>query len=197
MANARRLLAAAEVMFEKSDYSLATSLAILSIEESGKIPILRGLSVARNEKEISSCWKNYRSHIGKNKLWVAPYLFRKGARKLTDLKILVDDKADHPYVLEHIKQLGLYSDCLGKAHWSEPCKVIEKNMAASIIKNSRSFLTDKLFTELEIELWIKHMGPVWGSTQELININIVKWYAEMQERGLASNIENAMAQSLF
>jgi len=49
--NAIRLAEDAELLLGNKRYPSATSLAILSIEESGKVTILRGLSVAKDGKE--------------------------------------------------------------------------------------------------------------------------------------------------
>jgi hypothetical protein len=42
------------------------ALAILAIEEAGKISILRRLAVALADIEVSDVWKEYRSHTSKN-----------------------------------------------------------------------------------------------------------------------------------
>ena len=53
--NARRLVDDAKLLLDAGRFPSATSLAILSIEESGKTSILRHLSVAKDEKEIADC----------------------------------------------------------------------------------------------------------------------------------------------
>ncbi|MGM0985309.1 MAG: AbiV family abortive infection protein, partial [Pseudomonadota bacterium] len=54
------------------DGYLANSLATLSIEESGKVSILRAMSLARDEKELKEEWRRYRSHTNKNVQWILP-----------------------------------------------------------------------------------------------------------------------------
>jgi len=115
--NAKRLLDDSKKLCEIGSYSTSTALAILSIEESGKISILRELSVARNDKDIAEIWKSYRSHTSKNLNWMLTDLVAKGARKLDDLRPLFNKNSEHPYVLDQVKQIAFYTDCLGNAHW--------------------------------------------------------------------------------
>ena len=42
---------------------------------------------------------------------------------------LVSGDSDHPYVLDQLKQIAFYTDCLGDAHWSIPDEVIDESPA--------------------------------------------------------------------
>ena len=117
--NARRLADDAKLLLNEGRYPTAASLAALSIEESGKRSVLRGLAFAPSE-EILKAWKDYRSHRSKNAAWILPSLVADGARDLDSLRLATDSSAEHTAVLDQVKQLGLYTDCLGDAHWSEP-----------------------------------------------------------------------------
>ncbi|MFH1595578.1 MAG: hypothetical protein ABIG94_04295, partial [Pseudomonadota bacterium] len=46
----------------------------------------------------------------------------------------------------------------------------------------------------EIELWIKHLGPVWGKHMSWMQHALENWYHEMQEYGLAQEGANAMRE---
>ncbi|PDT50911.1 MULTISPECIES: AbiV family abortive infection protein [Sinorhizobium] len=59
--NAKRLIHDAELLFENGRYPTALSIAILAIEEAGKISILRGLSVAPDDKTLIAAWRDYRT----------------------------------------------------------------------------------------------------------------------------------------
>jgi len=124
--NAKRLAADAGRLLAIDRYPSALELAILSIEESGKISILRSLVLARSEDDVKTAWREYRSHTSKNRLWPIIELVRKGARKLDDFVSLFCDQADHTLLLDQLKQIALYTDCLGDCHWSEPDQVIDK-----------------------------------------------------------------------
>src|ERR1700712_243598 len=68
--NARRLLYDAQLLFAAHRFPSACSLAILSIEESGKLPVLREIGVARDADEAKGAWKRYRTHQAKNVAWI-------------------------------------------------------------------------------------------------------------------------------
>lgn len=132
--NAQRLLEDAHILFKLGKYPTATSLAILSIEESGKTSILRELALARDGKEVKKAWKAYRSHTKKNALWLFPSLVSSGGRQLEDFRPLFDSGSDHTTVLDNLKQVAFYTDCLGRAHWSQPSEVVDQNTAEQILK---------------------------------------------------------------
>jgi len=192
--NARRLATDADSLLKAGAFPSAASLAILAIEEAGKVSILRALSVARSEAEAGETWKEYRSHTKKNASWILPQLAAAGARKLEDFRPIFDEVSDHPYVLDQLKQLGFYTDCLGKAHWSKPTEVIDEKLARMLVEIARIFAQDPKHSEKEIELWIEHVGPVWKKDMAWMKQAVVNWYAAMQAAGLAKDGPNVMEQ---
>jgi AbiV family abortive infection protein len=192
--NARRLCEDAATLFAAGRFSTAASIAILSIEEAGKLSILRTLAVARSDSEIADAWKDYRSHTRKNVAWLLPQLAAAGARKLDDLRPLFDEASDHPFVLDQIKQLGFYTDCLGKAHWAVPTETIEKDLAEMLVEVAQVLARDEKHTEEEVKLWVKHVGPVWKKDPAWMKQALVSWYAALQEAGLAAKGDNKMEQ---
>ena len=197
LVNAKRLADAASLLLEKGDWPLAASIAALSIEESGKVAVLRSLSVAHSDQDVARCWQEYRCHTKKNVMWLLPQLVAAGARRLDDFGSLFDEQAEHPFLLDQVKQIGFYTDCLGKAHWSVPTEVIDEELARALVKTAGLFVEPKRVTEAEIELWIKHMGPVWKGPKELMEHALVQWYNEMHERGLADSGLNAMEEFIL
>lgn len=123
--NARRLASDARILLEAERVPSAAALAALSIEESGKSSILRGLAVADNPDAIKKGWQSYRDHRSKNGAWILPGLVKAGGRKLGDLRDVVDREGEHTALLNSLKQIGFYTDCYGNAHWSEPDKIFE------------------------------------------------------------------------
>jgi AbiV family abortive infection protein len=193
--NAKRLLDDAELLCKADRFASSASLAILAIEEAGKTSILRALAVARDDKEIARWWRDYRSHTKKNVLWMFMGLVRKGARRLDDFRPLFDENSDHSYILDQIKQIGFYTDCLGHAHWSIPEEVIDGKLARSLIETARFLcLTEEATTE-EIELWIKHLGSVWLSDLPKMKKALADWYSEMH--GLTPNAPNRMKEFIY
>lgn len=182
--NARRLAADAQLLLDACRYPTAASLASLSIEESGKVSVLRSLAMSPNEEVRRRAWKDYRSHRSKNSAWILPDLIAKGARDLEGLRLATDPSAEHTVVLDQIKQIGFYTDCLGAAHWSEPEKVVDESLAKSLVAISDLLARDQTVTVKEIELWVEHMRPAYGAPLDWMKTALLNWYAAMQEHGL-------------
>lgn len=191
-ANARRLFEDARLMLAQSRFPSAFSLAVLSIEESGKLSILRSLALARDQKELADTWREYRSHTRKSAMWPSIELFLKGARCLSDFRPLLQDSAEHPYLLDNLKQLAFYTDCLGRGHWSHPEKVINQSLAANIVHIAELKIPKTEVTEREIELWIHHLSPVWKHPMERMETAVASWYRQMCAEGLTDDDPEAM-----
>jgi hypothetical protein len=43
-------------------------------------------------------------------------MFSQGARRADEFGGLFEPAAEHPYILDQLKQVSIYTDCLGKAH---------------------------------------------------------------------------------
>lgn len=189
--NASRLASDARLLFSSGRWPSASSLAVLSIEESGKVVILRRFLTSTDD-DRKSLWREYRSHTSKNLNWILPDLVAKGARKLDDFRAIVDKGSDHPLVLDTLKQIGFYSDCLGKGHWSLPQEVVGEELAANLVQTAELLAPQRVISIRELELWVKHMGAVWGTTPAAMKSALVQWYAEMQREGLSPAGVNQM-----
>jgi AbiV family abortive infection protein len=66
---AKRLYEDAETMLAAGRFPTACSLAILSIEEAGKMSVLRELSCATNKARLNVAWRRYGDHREKNVQW--------------------------------------------------------------------------------------------------------------------------------
>ena len=194
--NARRLIEDAQTILDADRYPSAAALAILSIEESGKISILRGLALVRDDKELVDRWRSYRSHTKKNTGWILPDLVAKGARTLEDFRPMFDELADHPLVLDHIKQIAFYTDCLGNANWSIPSKIIDRELASSLVKIAWVLAHDKRVTPREIELWVEHIGPVWKRDMKWMKSALANWYQAMKQEKLIDEVPNDLENFL-
>ena len=67
-------------------------------------------------------------------------------------------------------------------------------MARSFVNLAEHFASELFVTAEEIELWIKHMGPVQKSSPAWFKKAFENYYAELQEKGLAPPGENVAAQ---
>lgn len=195
--NAERLALDAKLLLDAGRLPTACSLAALSIEESGKVSILRAMSLARDDSELKDEWKRYRSHTNKNVQWIFPQLVAEGARKLYDLRPLFDKGAEHPYLLDQVKQLGFYTDCLGnKGHWSIPDEVVDGELANQLVATAELLSSASSTSEREIELWVEHVGPVWKKDMNWMKRAVANWYEAMQREGLKPDGENGMEKFL-
>lgn len=190
--NACRLASDAVSLLDAGRLPSATALAVLAIEEAGKCSILREIALARDEKELIEAWRAYRSHTTKNRTWPFVELFLKGARKLSDFAPLFSSTSDHPYLLDQIKQISFYTDCLGDAHWSYPEDVIDADLCNSLVFTASILGKGDDIKPREIELWIQHVGPVWRSHPERMEKGLTDWYASLQAEGLKPQGKNAM-----
>ena len=182
--NARRLADDAKLLLDAGRYPTAASIAALSIEESGKMSVLRRLASAPNEKVRRRAWKDYRTHRSKNAAWILPDLIAKGARDLDSLRLASDASAAHRALLDQVKQIGLYTDCLGDAHWSEPEKIVDENTSRSLVGIADLLAKSKVVTVKEIELWVEHIRPTYGAPLGCAKTALLDWYAAMRENNL-------------
>ena len=185
--NARRLADDATLLLKAGRYPTAASVAALSIEESGKTTVLREFAFAPNEEVRRRAWKSYRSHRSKNTAWILPELVAKGARDLDSLRLATDSSAAHTALLDQVKQIGLYTDCLGDAHWNEPENVIDENTSKSLVGIADLLANNRLVTVKEIELWVEYMRPAYGTPLERMKTALLQWYAAMRDNNLCDH----------
>ena len=189
--NANRLVKDAFVLLGVRRFPSALALAILAIEEAGKVSILRRLAVAISDAEYAAIWKEYRSHTSKNAMWTFPCLFAAGARTLEDFRPLFSPDAEHPYILDQLKQIAFYTDCLGNAHWSSPDEVIAESLAQDVTEAAKILAGSPTHTEKEIALWIEHMAPAFASKDlDFMKHALVSWYDAMKTNGLKPDSAN-------
>ncbi|MGX9243417.1 AbiV family abortive infection protein [Pantoea dispersa] len=185
--NAGRLLDDASALYELKRFPSSTSLAILSIEEAGKIPILRGLALVKDGAEVKSAWQSYRSHTKKNAAWTFLDAFENGSRKLTDFSKLYDDDSEHPQILDHVKQISFYTDCLGNAHWSIPDEIINEELARTIIESAKPLIPKRAFSLKEMQIWVKFMAPAYKGDLEKNKTALKDYFRAMVSEGLLSD----------
>lgn len=196
-ANARRLLEDAETLVKQRRYPTSAALAVLAIEEAGKLSILRKLALARSDDELRDAWRDYRSHKRKNLMWMFTELVAKGAELLDDFRPLFDANSDHPLLLDQVKQISFYTDCLGNAHWSIPEEAVEQALAEGLVAIARLLVHDRVVQTEEMELWVKFLGPVHNSSPKWQRKALAEWHRELVRRGLADGDENGMENFIW
>jgi len=181
--NAARLANDARLLHSQGRTPSAVALAILSIEESGKVGVLRQMATAQEQKEFQALWKNYRSHTKKNVLWLLGQMVHRGARRLEDFKPLVDQASDHPEVLDQLKQLATYTDCFDGPKWSSPDQVDLLDLAPYLVMMAEVLARQKEVSTEEIELWQRHLMHVRGAPMTQQKKAVEAWYHDLKLRG--------------
>jgi len=97
-------------------------------------------------------------------------------------------------MLDQLKQVGFYTDCLGNAHWSTPSQVIDESLARMLVRIAQLFSRGSEHTEKEVLLWIQYIGPVWKKDIAWMKQAVINWYAAMQAAGLAPAGANGMEE---
>jgi len=183
--NARCLLADAQLLCDAERWARAASLAILAIEEAGKIPLLRELLVLP-DSQLKGAWRRYRSHTEKNVMG-GFFDHVTSSPNLEDFRSLFEKANDNPKVLDAVKQLGFYSDCLGSCHWSVPAQVVDEQLAKSLLLTARTLIPagkSAMQTAPELELWVKHLQPAWGKEMSAMKRALIDCYQEASDRGV-------------
>ncbi len=194
--NARRLAADATLLLDAQRYPSAAALAALSVEESGKASILRGMVGETSPERLRDHWCSYRDHRSKNGMWILPDMAAKGARHLHQLREVVERDGEHTALLNSVKQISFYTDCYAKAHWSEPEKVVNGEMARSLVKIAEMLAgRDKPVTARELELWAQHVAPVISTAEA--PYALLRWARAMHEEGLSSTTPQEYARFVF
>lgn len=193
LTNAKALVKDSELLLEHERYPRAAALAILAIEEAGKVSLIRALLLARDESEVREEWRAYRSHTKKNVLYILPDLAARGAKSSQDLWPTMGPNSDHPEVLEALKQVALYTDAYGACRWSLPGDAITSDIATSLVSVARLLSQGgaPMTTAQELELWVKHVGPVWKKEMWEMRQALAACYAEAEERGFLKGQSSA------
>lgn len=189
--NARRLADDAKLLIASNRFPSAAALAILSIEESGKPYILKSIAITTNEKDLKDRWKEFRSHTVKNRHWILHDLVRSGAKVLDDFRKIVEG-GEHAFVLDSVKQISIYTDCLGSGgNWSDPDNVIDKELAQGLVDTADLLSRRKDVSVREIELWIEIVRPHNG-TPEMARA-VIEYQTVIHAEGLSDVRPEALA----
>lgn len=185
-ANSVALLADAQFLFDNERYERSAALAILAIEEAGKLNILRQILLEDEPAKLKRLWKAYRSHTSKNVLWKLPALVADGARQLEEFRPLFDENSDHGAYLDGLKQAAFYTDAVGACVWTTPNKTITKEVAEATITIAKLLAhgIPTMSSEKALELWLKHLKPVQGRDMLTMKQALINCYQEAEDLGI-------------
>lgn len=197
--SAIRLAKDAMTLLEAGRWPTAASLAMFSIEESGKIGLLRRLTVEATPNALNKGWNGYREHFTKSNVpvgidpWgvftVDPAAFQKpveaGTKLVNNLNLL--------------KHAGVNSDCIldGDKHpsWIEPADRITENLARTAVVCAGLLIRKAPVSVREVELFVHHVGPVVDNGDLLSGWRC--WTKAMDAEGLLeAQLEEAQSRVL-
>lgn len=189
--NAARLLADAELLLEADRRPTASALAILAIEELGKVQILKRIALHNEGRDLKDAWQEYRNHRAKNAMWILPKLAAEGARTMMQLRPATDIGGDHTGMLDTVKQLSIYTDCYGdEARWSAPGEAVDLEFAPAIIATAKMLSSERETTVRELELWVQYVRPHYG--QPTMPDAMLSFQHQLFEEGLTSTKPEAL-----
>ncbi len=200
MRTARGLLRDAKLLLENERWQRATALAILAIEEVGKVEIIRSILLARNADELETEWRAYRSHTKKNVGWIFLSLVRRGAKKLEDFGPMFDAGSSHGRFLDALKQECFYSTVSDQCDWSLPEQRIKPALAKSVFTAASALVPEgpsPMTSEAELKLWVKHLSPVWKGPMLEMKKALAACYAEAEAKGVLQGKSTAAGMVSF
>lgn len=181
--NAARLINDADLLAASNRYASACALAILAIEELGKVQAIKVILLASNEAMLKAGWKDYRNHRAKNVQWIIPMLAVQGAKTLNQMRAAADPLGDHTALLDSVKQLSFYTDSYGKeGRWSEPVEAVDQDLACCIIETAKALNRQDETTERELVLWVEHVRPHYNKPTMVAAL--LRFQEQLLEEGL-------------
>lgn len=127
-------------MFDNERYPRAIALAILAIEEVGKIK-----NLLLSAQKVQSLWKELRSHKSKNFHWVFPMLKKLGVNDKEILKGFTASSSDSVIFLDQLKQICFYVEAVSevkKCQWWLPSAITNKELAEVYLSTAREVVLD-------------------------------------------------------
>ena len=102
-----------------------------------------------------------------------------GRVKIAGFGHLFDPNTEHPQLLDQLKQISLYTDCLNNGHWSVPDEVVDMSLSKMLVEVAEVLCQSYEVTAEEIELWTLHLQLVYHTTAEAMEralmISPISW----------------------
>jgi AbiV family abortive infection protein len=181
--NARRLAADARLLLDAGRYPSAAAIAALSVEESGKVSVLRSLAVTSDPAELDREWRNFRESKAKGGLWNLPELLARNAQESSELRQVIERDPERNAILDSVKRIGFHADCFGEGKWCEPGAMVEQELAESMVAIAELLAQNKLHSKREVELWVQHLGPAMRSRD--LPGALLRWMEAMAAEGFS------------
>lgn len=159
--NALSLKNDSELLLDKGSKHAASALAILAIEELGKMDLVRQIFMCReDEKELVKKWRGFRDHRSKNVLWTM-YFLKKNNATMEDVKKTMNSKSNASQFLNDLKMACFYVDISNDGDITRPSNIIDDvhletiEIMNMLFKNmSFNFYSKKYFEVLDHFLFV-------------------------------------------
>lgn len=189
---AKQLFDDARTLFENGSFATSAALSSLSIEELGKVFTIREISRSVNANDLGKAWRGYVTHAKKAAFFVILNLLCESQESPNEnhlhlSRAISEYSAGLPehHVLDEMKQLGLYSRCVGEtATWELPSDLIARDQAEKHLHLAESLVKafGRADTQQQIELLAKHFPSDLSADDKLKAFE--NYITELQETGL-------------
>jgi len=159
--NAKELFRDAEILFENGRNPRAIALAILSIEEYGKIEKIKELLLSK--QKIASLWRDLRSHKSKNYFWLFPLLKNMGITNYELITSLSSPGSNSVKFLDQLKQICFYTEAIENENgkgclWWLPSDITDADLAKFYLETARVVVYDDgiHWTEGALRVYIEY-----------------------------------------
>ncbi|WP_342328072.1 AbiV family abortive infection protein [Pedobacter sp. FW305-3-2-15-E-R2A2] len=159
--NAKELLEDAAVLLENKRYPRVVALAILAIEEYGKVEKIKELLLSK--QKIASLWRELRSHKSKNYPWMFPLLKQMGVNDPELIRDFSNPKSNCVKFLDELKQISFYTEAVkleaGKGcHWWLPSEIVSDEVADFYYRLAKTIVLDDgiVWTEAALTVYMEY-----------------------------------------
>lgn len=194
--NSRALIEDARILLAAGRRARAAALAILSIEESGKVDVFRCLVGARDAQERLEFLKDLTSHRVKNAHWIIGALRESYPFPMLMRTAIQGSDGAHTAYLDKLKQAALYTDFDAEGACKEPESVVSHALARELIHCASELASDAITTARELELLRRHLTTC--ESFEQLPATFAAYYHDLMAEGLWSgDVEALIAQLGF
>ncbi len=182
--NAGALLADARFLFEDGRVTRVVGLAVLAMEELGRIHLLRSLVLARNDAERREIWSAVGAHTPKSFVVGIPILARTAA-SLEAFGALMDQRRLEA-VLEAFKELSFHAQFEAGLGWVTPEAHVSREAAEAVLVAAESLVVERAAfeTEAELEIFVRHLKPVWRTDMGAMREALMRCGREAEAAGV-------------
>lgn len=197
---AHDLHAAAKLLLGNGCFAQSSVLALLAIEETEKIYIIREIFLARPPAEVAKRWREYRAHKAKLTAFMGAELTflahqKAGRVDRKTVQSLQKDIQQGRKVLDFTKQTLLYSDCLEQVKegkrtgpkWSLPRARASREQATKLLEKADYAIggsVRQIESPEELEIWKKYTPELNSNNPGRVKSALARMSEEFKKRNI-------------